>query len=47
MALRFQHILRFADVIIKLLPKYNALRFSLHLFNTKADVDRMVELLDL
>lgn len=39
--------MREKDVIIKLLPKYNALRFSLHLFNTKADVDRMVELLDL
>lgn len=37
--------MREENVIIKLLPKYNALRFSLHLFNTEADVDRMVTLL--
>ncbi len=30
------------NIIIKLLPKYNALRFSMHLFNSKEDVDLMV-----
>ncbi|PHN01569.1 aminotransferase class V-fold PLP-dependent enzyme [Flavilitoribacter nigricans] len=30
------------NIIIKLLPGYNALRFSLHIFNTRADVDRML-----
>lgn len=38
--------MREQNIIIKLLPKYNALRFSLHLFNTKAEVDRMVSALD-
>lgn len=33
------------NVIVKVLPRYNALRFSLHLFNTEADVDRMVDAL--
>lgn len=37
--------MREENMIIKLLPKYNALRFSLHMFNTKAEVDRMIELL--
>lgn len=35
------------NVIVKVLPRYNALRFSLHLFNTEADVDRMVQLLSM
>lgn len=30
------------NIIIKLLPKYNALRFSLHMFNTKEEVDLLV-----
>lgn len=34
------------NIIIKLLPKYNALRFSLHMFNTKEEVDRMVTALE-
>lgn len=38
--------MREQNIIIKLLPKYNALRFSLHLFNTKAEVDQMVAVLD-
>jgi selenocysteine lyase/cysteine desulfurase len=29
--------------IIKVLPKYNARRFSWHLFNTKAEVDHLVQ----
>ena len=29
--------------IIKVLPKYNALRFSWHMFNTKAEVDHLVQ----
>ncbi len=35
------------NIIIKLLPKYNAFRFSFHMFNTKADVDKMVSALKL
>ncbi|MCB0633633.1 MAG: aminotransferase class V-fold PLP-dependent enzyme, partial [Lewinella sp.] len=38
--------MREQNVIIKLLPKYNALRFSLHLFNTKEDVNKMMEVLE-
>lgn len=30
-------------VIVKLLPVYNALRFSTHFFNTRAEVDRLVD----
>ncbi len=35
--------MRKKDIIVKLLPKYNALRFSCHMFNTKADIEVMVE----
>jgi selenocysteine lyase/cysteine desulfurase len=38
--------MREQDIIIKLLPKYNALRFSLHVFNTEAEIDRMVSVLE-
>jgi selenocysteine lyase/cysteine desulfurase len=31
------------NIIIKLLPKYNALRFSQHMFNTREEVDVLVE----
>jgi isopenicillin-N epimerase len=31
------------NVIIKVLPKYNALRFSMHMFNTKEDIKKLVE----
>jgi selenocysteine lyase/cysteine desulfurase len=31
------------NIIIKLLPKYNALRFSHHMFNTREEVDELVE----
>lgn len=31
------------QTIIKVLPKYNALRFSCHIFNTKAEVDHLVK----
>ncbi len=29
-------------IVVKSLPKYNALRFSNHVFNTKEDVDRLI-----
>jgi len=35
--------LRSKDIIVKVLPKYNALRFSTHLFNTTQDVDKLVD----
>lgn len=35
-----------ANIIIKVLPKYNALRFSMHLFTSKKDVDQMVDHLE-
>jgi len=28
---------------VKVLPMYNALRFSNHMFNTKEDINKMVE----
>ena len=34
-----------AQLIIKVLPKYNGLRFSLHFFNNEAEVDQMVAFL--
>ncbi|MCH7512824.1 MAG: aminotransferase class V-fold PLP-dependent enzyme [Bacteroidetes bacterium] len=34
--------LRADDIIVKSLPKYNALRLSNHIFNTKEDVDKMI-----
>ncbi|MEM9721977.1 MAG: aminotransferase class V-fold PLP-dependent enzyme [Bacteroidota bacterium] len=34
------------EIIVKLLPKYNALRFSCHMFNTEDDIDRMVSQLE-
>ncbi len=30
-------------IVVKSLPKYNALRFSNHVFNTKEDVDRLID----
>jgi selenocysteine lyase/cysteine desulfurase len=30
------------NIIIKLLPKYNALRFSMHMFNTREDIKKLV-----
>lgn len=38
--------MREENIIIKLLPNGNALRFSFHLFNTQADADRMLAALD-
>lgn len=37
--------MRSQDIVVKLLPKYNALRFSTHIFNSKEEIDRMVEML--
>lgn len=34
--------MREENKIIKLLPTYNALRFSLHMFNTKTEVDQLI-----
>lgn len=34
------------NIIIKLLPKYNALRFSMHMFNTQDDIKKLVEQLN-
>ena len=34
------------NIIIKVLPKYNALRFSMHMFNTKEDIKKLVEQLN-
>ena len=34
------------NIIVKQLPKYNALRFSTHMFNTKDEIDRMVRALE-
>jgi selenocysteine lyase/cysteine desulfurase len=34
-------------IIIKLLPRYNALRFSTHMFNNQDDIEQMVEQLKL
>ena len=34
------------NIIIKVLPKYNALRFSMHMFNTRADIKKLVEQLN-
>ncbi|HKK77030.1 MAG TPA: aminotransferase class V-fold PLP-dependent enzyme [Saprospiraceae bacterium] len=31
------------NIIIKVLPKYNALRFSMHLFTSEMDIDKMVD----
>lgn len=33
------------NITIKLLPKYNAVRFSTHIFNSKVNVDRMINYL--
>ncbi|MEN8251407.1 MAG: aminotransferase class V-fold PLP-dependent enzyme, partial [Bacteroidota bacterium] len=38
--------LRNENIIVKLLPKYNALRFSAHIFNTKEDIDKLTEKLE-
>ena len=35
--------LKTKDIIVKVLPKYNALRFSTHLFNTTRDIDNLVD----
>jgi isopenicillin-N epimerase len=34
-------------IIIKVLPKYNALRFSMHMFNTEEDINKLVEQLNI
>jgi selenocysteine lyase/cysteine desulfurase len=34
------------NIIIKVLPKYNALRFSMHMFNTREDIKKLVEQLN-
>jgi len=31
------------NIVVKVLPMYNALRFSNHMFNTKEDINKMVE----
>jgi len=31
------------NIVVKVLPQYNALRFSTHMFNTKEDINKMVE----
>lgn len=33
------------DIIIKVLPKYNGLRFSTHIFNSREDVDKLIKAL--
>lgn len=38
--------MREREIIVKLLPNYNALRFSLHLFTSESDIDRMIDALD-
>lgn len=35
--------LKTKDIIVKVLPKYNALRFSTHLFNSTEDIDKLIE----
>ena len=35
------------NIIIKVLPKYNGLRFSMHMFNTREDIKKLVEQLNL
>jgi len=37
------NLLRSDGIVVKSLPKYNALRFSNHVFNTKEDVDRLID----
>jgi selenocysteine lyase/cysteine desulfurase len=34
------------NIVIKVLPKYNALRFSMHMFTTRDDIKKLVEQLD-
>ncbi len=38
--------LKTKDIIVKVLPKYNAIRLSNHIFNTKSDVDKTVNEID-
>jgi isopenicillin-N epimerase len=35
------------NIVIKVLPKYNALRFSMHMFTTRDDIKKLVEQLDI
>jgi selenocysteine lyase/cysteine desulfurase len=37
--------LREKNMIVKVLPKFNALRFSMHLFNSQSDIDTLVDYL--
>jgi len=35
--------LKSKDIVVKVLPKYNALRFSTHVFNTTNDIDKLAD----
>jgi isopenicillin-N epimerase len=40
------YAMRENNIVIKVLPKYNALRFSTHMFNTREDIKKLVEQLN-
>lgn len=35
--------LKSKDIVVKVLPKYNALRFSTHIFSTTKDIDKLID----